>query len=165
MVFLRAFGLTRFAESQQTGRPGVPYVRRQASTRFPQVKVRVSGVRGNCHCPAWRLLYWRMRRIWHMQCTSVTGVSIHASVRADEPERRERTRPRVDARIAATRTHTSAASTLRQSRCTEKRTAARTVCLLAGRRLGEESADVLPVRQRNFSKVDYCRCPRHSPHL
>jgi len=25
--------------------------------------------------------------------------------------------------------------------------------------------DVLPVRQKNYSKVDYCNCPRHLPHL
>jgi hypothetical protein len=48
---------------------------------------------------------------------------------------------------------------------TTEATAARTVCLLAGRRLKERSADVLPVRQRNCSKVDYCRCPRHKPHF
>ena len=53
------------------------------------------------------------------------------------------------------------ASRWRKSRCTERLTAARTVCLLARRRLREESADVLPVRQRNCSKIDYCYCPRH----
>jgi hypothetical protein len=35
------------------------------------------------------------------------------------------------------------------------------VCLLARRRLIEESADVLPVRQRNYSKIDNYWSPRH----
>ena len=56
MMFLRAFGLTRFAESQQTRRPGASCAQRLRSTRFPQVKVKVSGIWDNCHCPASRLL-------------------------------------------------------------------------------------------------------------
>jgi hypothetical protein len=68
----------------------------------------------------------------------------------------------------ATRFHTDA-QTLRpygaNQGCTERVTTARTVCLKARRRLGDESADVLPVRQRNCSKVDYCRCPRLQPRL
>ncbi|CAB3961753.1 hypothetical protein BLA3211_01376 [Burkholderia aenigmatica] len=42
---------------------------------------------------------------------------------------------------------------------------ARTVCLMARRRLGKGSADVLPIRQRNCSKIDYCNCPRYQPLL
>jgi hypothetical protein len=41
----------------------------------------------------------------------------------------------------------------------------RTVCLSAGRRLEKAGADVLPVRQRFDSKVDYCKCPRQKPRL
>jgi hypothetical protein len=47
----------------------------------------------------------------------------------------------------------------------EGETAARTVCLLARRRLEEALADVVPIRRKYSSKVDYCNCPRHMPHL
>ncbi len=42
----------------------------------------------------------------------------------------------------------------------------RTICL-AGKTAAERkgSADVLPVRQRNCSKIDYCYCPRRQPLL
>jgi hypothetical protein len=56
MIFLRAFGLTRFTASQQTRNSGASCAQRRTSTRFPQAKVKVSCIRGNCHCPAWRLL-------------------------------------------------------------------------------------------------------------
>jgi hypothetical protein len=42
---------------------------------------------------------------------------------------------------------------------------ARTACLLAGRRLKERGAGVLPVRQPNYSKIDNCYCPRHQPQI
>jgi len=40
---------------------------------------------------------------------------------------------------------------------------ARTVCLLARRRLKEESADVVPVRQKNGSEFDDIDWSRHLP--
>lgn len=54
MIFLRASGLTRFEKSQKTRRPGARCAQRRTSTRFPQAKAKVSGIWGNCHCPAWR---------------------------------------------------------------------------------------------------------------
>lgn len=55
MIFLRALHATRWTESQQTRRPRVS-TRRWRSTRFPQLKEAVSGIRDNCHCLSWRLL-------------------------------------------------------------------------------------------------------------
>jgi hypothetical protein len=53
---------------------------------------------------------------------------------------------------------------MRKGKC--YKTAMRTAYPMAGRRLKEDSArDVVPVRQKDCSKVDYCNCPRHMPHL
>jgi hypothetical protein len=66
MIFLQTLGLTRFAESQQTWRSGALCAHRRRSTRFPQAKVKVSGIRDNCHCPAWRLLIDVYARLLHV---------------------------------------------------------------------------------------------------
>jgi len=34
-----------------------------------------------------------------------------------------------------------------------------------GTAANERGADVLPLRQKNGSKIDYCRCPTHTPRL
>jgi len=93
--------------------------------------------------------------------TSATRVFIHAPVCASDSKGRKRTRPRVDARDAVSCVRALSLRPDSANQGARRVTTARTVCLLAGRRLKERSADVLPVRQRNCSKVDYCRCPRH----
>lgn len=155
MIFLQASGLTRFAESQQTWRSGARCAHRRTSTRFPQAKVKVSGIWDNCHCPAWGFLiggcYTRVNprvRLHHENRRGANGRSRELTL--------------------ATRCQTDA-QTLRPygaNKGARRRVAtARTVCLEARRRLRKGSADVLPVRQRNYSKVDYCKCPRHQPRL
>ena len=89
MIFLRAFGLTRFAESQQTRRSAALCARRRTSTRFPQAQVKVNGVWDNCHCLAWRLL------------VGVCYARVNPRVGPRQSfEGRERTQPRADARDA-----------------------------------------------------------------
>ena len=81
MIFLQAFGLTRFAESQQTWRSSALCAYRRTSTRFPHAKVKVSGIWDNCHCPAWRLLIDVCARAC---CMFATRAFIHASLHAIE---------------------------------------------------------------------------------
>jgi hypothetical protein len=127
MIFLRAFGLTRFAESQRTRRSSASCAHRRRSTRFPQAKVKVSGIRDNCHCPAWRLLIG--------VCAIAMHVFIHAPVRACKAKRRERTRSRVDARNTVPHGRTSSWQPYGACKDARRVTSARTVCLLARRRL------------------------------
>lgn len=116
---------------------------------------------------------------WHKGQLSLSGMAapcllfarlmralIHALGRANDLKRRERTRPRVDARNAfAMRTRQCCVQMALIKVHGEVLLDARTVCLMARRRLREESADVLPVRQRNSSKIDYCWFPRREPRL
>jgi len=125
MVFLRAFGLTQFSGSQQTRNPNASEARRRRSTRFLQAKGRYSGVCngiwGNCLGPAQDTPYRRLE---------------HALARADAfngaSERGHESR-------LATRCHANArkgaAIRMADLMCTERVTAARTVCLRARRRL------------------------------
>ncbi|SIT35672.1 hypothetical protein BN2475_50158 [Paraburkholderia ribeironis] len=88
---------------------------------------------------------------------------IHAP--APATVRRERMRPRVSARESnAIRTRKRAARMALIKVHGECCDGAHR--LPAGRTARKEEAlDVLPVRQSNSSKVGYCRCPRHRPHL
>jgi hypothetical protein len=61
MIFLRAFGLTRFAESQQTRRSSAPCARQGGSTRFHYAKVKLRGIWDIGHRLAWRLLQRLLR--------------------------------------------------------------------------------------------------------
>jgi len=60
MKFLRVFGLTRFAESRQTRSAGASCARRRTSTRFPQAKIKVSGIWGTVNVRHGRslLAFW-----------------------------------------------------------------------------------------------------------
>ena len=126
MIFLRAFGLTRFAESQRTRRPGASCARRRRSTRFPQAKVKVSGIRDNYHCPAWRLL------IAYARTSS-------SARRAFPAARRERNQSRGSARNAFCMDAGNPSVNTLVSRVHGVFNAARTVCLLARRRLGNQA--------------------------
>jgi hypothetical protein len=74
MVFLRAFGLTRFTGSQQTRSGSAACARRQRSTRFLQTKGRCSGIKnrmwGNCQGP-WDTPYRRRPRAHQMRAACV----------------------------------------------------------------------------------------------
>lgn len=64
MIFLRVFWL-----NVVRGKPvdtEVERIMRAATDVYllPQAKVKVSGIRDNCHCPAWRLLIGVLARVF-----------------------------------------------------------------------------------------------------
>jgi hypothetical protein len=105
-MFLRAFGLTRFAERRQT--PVVPYVHRRASVRFPYSKVEVVGTTFT---------------IGHggPMSTSDARAFIHVCARGNDlKKRRADTAASYRSRPDAMRARIIAASIWRQSRCHEE---------------------------------------------
>lgn len=152
MIFLRASDSMWLVESQRTRRSRALRARRVRSTCFFRQAIEVVGVRDNCHCPAFRLLVCFAR--------NVLNTRIHARARLTSgmvPERErmrcERCRTReCGVRLARIKVHGECC--YGAHRLPAGRTAAQ-----------DEARDVLPFRQSNSSMVDYCRCPRHQPHL
>lgn len=152
MIFLRASESMWLVESQRTRRSRASRARRIRSTCFFRQAIEVSGVRDNCHCPAFRLLVCiaRKRFEYTYSCTRPPGVG---TVPERKRMRCERCRTReCGVRLARIKVHGECC--YGAHRLPAGRTAAR-----------DEARDVLPFRQSNSSMVDYCRCPRHQPHL
>ena len=124
MIFLRASESMWLVESQRTRRSRASRARRIRSTCFFRQAIEVSGVRDNCHCPAFRLLVFAgNRRVCPRACRY--GAQARTDAAASGRSRRN-ANGRADA-----------LPEWRKSRCTGRVATARTVCLLAGRRRKE----------------------------
>jgi hypothetical protein len=123
MVFLRAYGSTRMAESQQT-RSAADAMRVAAmvyslSSGKRKIARQLSGIRDNCHCPAWRLLIGVAYRrclptlligVAYRRCLPalITHVFVHALGRAGVRTDRTGVSERCREWMLATRCHTDA---------------------------------------------------------
>jgi hypothetical protein len=110
MVFLRAYGFTRVAESQQT-RSAAGTMRAAAnvyslSSGNKKIAGQLSGIRDNCHCPSWGLLIG----VAHRRCSSTlsTHLFVHALSRAGVRTDRTGVSERCRERVLATRCQTDA---------------------------------------------------------
>ena len=134
---------------------------RQGATGFPSVSLKARGINNNCHCRACRLLVW-------LSCAQTRSVVLR---RSPEPATRRGARASSVRKPEGLQGGASADERMPRPDGAHDRSArrrfatARTVLPAGGTAARGRGADVLPVRQRNCSKIDYCYCPRHWPHL